>query len=197
MNRAQRAVKLALWIEAQQLVSILDRAQIATLDREIEEAMSQIDETYNNIIKEAQPIIEEVESLLKKFGWSVFGLEVGQTEFSDDSISIDLPEWINLSEVDTSKYKITITGLASKTGSDSVNRRIAQQRAENAKKILLEKYWIKDEWQITIKIDLQSGHPDRLEEDVSKWQWVKVTIKPTTSQGEDPDGYVDNALADI
>ena len=44
----------------------------------------------------------------------------------------------------TSKYKIIITGMASKTWSESVNRRIAQQRAENAKKILIEKYWIED-----------------------------------------------------
>jgi hypothetical protein len=61
MNEAHRAGKLAIWIETQQIASVLDRAQIATLDREIEEAISQIDETYDDVIEEVEPIIEEVE----------------------------------------------------------------------------------------------------------------------------------------
>ena len=206
MNEAQRAGKLALWIETQQVVSILDRSQIATLDREIEEAISQIDETYDEIIEESEPIIEEVENLLKEFEWIASGLESGQTEFNNDSISIDLPEWVDLSKIDTKSYKIVITGLASKTWSREVNERIAKQRAENAKKLLMEKYWIKDEWQIDIQIDLQADHPDSLNDNLSDWQWVKIKLESNKSNDikdyndnddPDPDQWIQNELENI
>ena len=74
--------------------------------------------------------------------------------------------------------------MASKTWSDSVNRRIAQQRAENVKRIIMEKYWIKDEWQISIEIDLQANHPDKLGEDVSKWQWARIKLQPLSKEWE-------------
>ena len=177
MNNAHRAGKLAVWIEAQQIVSVLDRAQIATLDREIEEAVSEIDESYDNVIGDAETAIEEVENLLQDYEWIAADLESWKTEFNEDNISIDLPEWVKLSDIDPNSYKITITGLASKTWSDAINNRIARQRAENAKQVLIRKYWIQDNWQIVLETDLQSNHPDKLNESLSQWQWARIKLE--------------------
>jgi predicted nucleic acid-binding Zn-ribbon protein len=63
LNKAETAGKIAIWIETQQVVSVLDRAQIATLDREIEEAISEIDEATDDI----DDMSEEIDNLLREY----------------------------------------------------------------------------------------------------------------------------------
>lgn len=190
-------------VDAQIWASLLYTAESSKLDKEIQAAIDGIDDSAD--LEEEIEELEEELSLLEN-ELNVDWLESWQTEFINDNISINLPEWINLSEVDTSKYKITITGLASKTWSEATNRRIAQQRAENAKRVLMEKYWIEDKWQIIIQIDLQSEHPDKLWEDVSQWQWVRIKLEPQATNKpssnsiideENPDTSLDEALEEI
>lgn len=201
LNKAETAGKIAIWIETQQVVSVLDRAQIETLDREIEEAISEIDEATDDI----DDISEELENLLKDYEWSSSWLNSWETVFQEDNISIDLPEWTNLSEVDPSTYTITLTWLASKTWSRAVNERIAQQRAESAKQILIEKYGITDKGQIVIKTDLQSDHPESLNDSLSDWQWVRIKLELNNKSDDsslaweegDPDAELERALDEI
>ena len=190
-------------VDAQIWASLLYTAESSKLDKEIQAAIDGIDDSAD--LEEEIEELEKQLSLLEK-ELNVDWLGTWQTEFNDSSIIIDLPEWVNLSEVDTSKYKIIITGMASKTWSESVNRRIAQQRAENAKKILIEKYWIEDKWQIITQIDLQSDHPDKLGEDVSKWQWARIKLEPQATNKpssspiideENPDASLDEALEGV
>jgi hypothetical protein len=70
----------------------------------------------------------------------------------------------------------------------------------------MEKYWIEDKWQIIIQIDLQSEHPDKLWEDVSQWQWVRIKLEPQATNKpssssiideENPDTSLDEALEEI
>lgn len=177
IKRRDHAVDAQIW------ASLLYTSKDRELDKEIQEAIDGIDE-LDDMEQDIQELEEDLLILEKEIG--VSWLESGQTNIDEDKITIDLPEWINLSELDTKSYKITITGLASKTWKREVNERIAKQRAENAKKIVMEKYWIKDEWQITIKIDLQSDHSDRLNDDISEWQWVRIKLESVTKEENNP-----------
>ena len=98
------------------------------------------------------------------------GLESGKTEIN--SIDTSMLEW--LSNIELSSTKLVITWLASKTWTNEINKNIANERANNAKKLLLEKYpWLNVD-NITVNYMIQ---PENNNEDSSTRQWVKMNIQ--------------------
>ena len=61
-----------------------------------------------------------------------------------------------------------------------MNEKLANQRANNAKEKIIAQYWLdKTTTNFEIKTELQSDFPDKINEDVMLWQWVKVMVIPT------------------
>jgi outer membrane protein OmpA-like peptidoglycan-associated protein len=103
---------------------------------------------------------------------SVDWLETGKTEINSDIINVDV---LNaLSESELKDVKITITWMASKTWTTEINQKIAQQRAENARKELVEKYCGLDTANIQIETAIQ---PTDNWDDLWMRQWVKIDVK--------------------
>lgn len=60
-----------------------------------------------------------------------------------------------------------------------LNKRLATQRAENAKQKIVEQYWLTPSTtKFDIKIDLQTDHQDKMNEDPMLWQGIEVKITP-------------------
>lgn len=100
------------------------------------------------------------------------GLESWKTEISNDML--DSSQLNSFTDEELKTVKITLTGKASKTWSEELNTRIATTRANNMKKILLEKYPTLNPNNIEIKIALQ---PQDSEDDLSDWQGCDMDIK--------------------
>ena len=102
-------------------------------------------------------------------------LETGSTEISSDALDYPELEWFDWSSIDRSSDErpvITVTGLASKSGSLDINDRISRQRAQEAKSILADKYGIPEE-AFVLENSIQSADDN---EELSDWQGVHVNI---------------------
>jgi outer membrane protein OmpA-like peptidoglycan-associated protein len=60
-----------------------------------------------------------------------------------------------MNDIELKTTKIKLTGRASNTGSVELNTKIAKERADNAKKVLLEQFPSLDQNNLSIAIDLQ------------------------------------------
>lgn len=141
------------------------------MNREIDEAKTQMEQTLEELNKE---IDEEYAELLN--GWEKW-IETWKADVSD--VNLNVPHWCDLSKVDPSLYTISIIGRASKTWWVDLNKRLATQRAENAKQKIIEQYWLDSSTtKFDIKIDLQTDHQDKMNEDPMLWQGIEVKITP-------------------
>jgi hypothetical protein len=130
-----------------------------------------MEQTLEEINKE---IDEEYAELLK--GWENW-IETGKADVSD--VDLKVPHWCDLSKVDTSLYTISVIGRASKTWTYEINKKLALQRANNAKQKILQQYWLNPSTTIfDIKTDLQTDHQDKMDEDPMLWQGIDVKITP-------------------
>lgn len=98
-------------------------------------------------------------------------LESWKTEISNDML--DDSKLNTFTDEELKTVKIILTGKASKTWSEEVNTRIATERANNMKKMLLEKYPTLDQNNIEIQIALQ---PQDSEDKLSDWQGYDINI---------------------
>ena len=134
------------------------------------------EETLHELLTYLSEDNEENITSDKSSGW----LETWMVDVRDDMAEID--ELNGLTEEELRETKIIITWKASKTWSREINERIAEERANNMKKKLLEKYpWLKAE-NLEIRISLQSQDST---DDLSERQWVDLK---TTSENKT---YVD------
>ena len=141
------------------------------MDREIDEAKSQMEQTLEELNKEIDEEYAELLNGLEKW------IETWKADVSD--VNLNVPHWCDLSKVDPGLYSISVIWRASKTWWVDLNKRLATQRAENAKQKIIEQYWLNPATtKFDIKIDLQTDHQDKMNEDPMLWQGIEVKITP-------------------
>lgn len=133
-------------------------------------------EAVNNILKE-----ETLHELLTYLGKDndqyyeesdiISWLASWNTDINLDNAEIESLN--NLTAEELKNVKLTITGKASKTGSESINTRLATERANIMKTKLLEKYPALNPNNIKITTKLQ---PQDNNEDLGRWQGAEVKI---------------------
>lgn len=92
-------------------------------------------------------------------------------------VSFDAFDWLGLDGLTIEEQKtieVNVVGKASKTWSESINQKLAEQRAKNAKTLLLEKYHSLNPDNIHTTTQLQSQDST---DDISLWQWVSIDTK--------------------
>ncbi|MDR2415580.1 MAG: hypothetical protein LBD75_03020, partial [Candidatus Peribacteria bacterium] len=112
-------------------------------------------------------------------------------------LTLNLPEGTDLNTIDWSKYTVNVVGLSSKTGSRATNIAVSKKRAESAKSSLIAQYSIPDTaFNLTEK--WQGDYPERMNDDISSRQGVKVEIKKKEAISENnPDEDLDSALNNL